>query len=120
MIKQDLEKLNTNDIYSLILFAIFQLNKSPEYAVLSELIYAVDRDSLLNMCKQFGGMSIRIPTLEELNIVLEALLLYCSVNLDGNSLEDSMSAISDDKQEEILNVYDTIIGVISDYDFRRN
>lgn len=120
MIKEELDKLTTNDIYSLILFAILQLRKSPEYAVLSELIYAVDRDSLLHLCKQFGGMTITIPTLEEMETVVNALLLYCYVNLEKQPIEKSLELCSNnDNREEILKVYNTIIEVISDYDFRR-
>lgn len=121
MLKEDLNKLSTDDIYSLVLFAILQLKKAPEYSVLSELIYSLDRDSLLNLCKQFGGMTIKIPTLEELEDVIDALLLYCYVNIEHKTFEDGVAFLDkDDKDiDRIKDVYCGIVEVVSDYDFRR-
>lgn len=121
MIKEELDKLTTNDIYSLVLFAILQLRKDPKYAVLSELIYVLDRDGLLKLCKQFGGMTITIPTTDELRVMVNALLLYCYVNLENQPLEESLELCSTDEDRElVLQAYDTITCVVSDYDFRRN
>ena len=122
MLKDDLNKLNTNDIYSLILFVILQLKQLPEYAVISELIYSVDKDSLLNLCHQFGGMTITIPTLDELNDVVDALLLYCYVNIEHKDIDYSLSLLnrSADASENIRDIYFKITSVISDYDFRRH
>ena len=121
MIKDELNKLSVSDIYSLILFAIFQLKKDPKYATLSEMIYVVDKESLLNMCKQFGGMTIRIPTLDDLNLMVNALLLYCYVNIEHKSLDEGLSLCCKDEiqKQDIIQVYSTIIDVISDFDFRR-
>lgn len=121
MIREELDRLSTNDIYSLVLFAILQLKKSPQYAVLSELIYCLDKDSLLNLCKQFGGMTVAIPTLDELNDVVDALLLYCYVNLEHQSLKTGLDLLGRDSEasERIKNIYIQILHVIDDYDFRR-
>lgn len=121
MLKDELNKLTNDDIYSLILFTIFQLKKLPEYAVLSELIYSVDRNSLLNLCKQFGGMTIKLPTLEELNTVVDGLLLYCYVQLEHKSIDDALLLLSKDTDnlDGVKKVYQQIGEVVSDYDFRR-
>ncbi len=121
MLKEELNKLNTNDIYSLILFAILQLKRIPQYAILSELIYSVDKDSLLNLCQQFGGMTITIPTLDELDDVVDALLLYCYVNLEHQDINDGLKLLNkdDEKLEDIKCIYNQILRVIADYDFRR-
>lgn len=121
MLKDELNKLTNDDIYSLILFTIFQLKKLPEYAVLSELIYSVDRNSLLNLCKQFGGMTIKLPTLEELNTVVDGLLLYCYVQLEHKSIDDALLLLSKDidNLDDVKKVYQQIGEVVSDYDFRR-
>lgn len=121
MLKDELNKLTNDDIYSLILFTIFQLKKLPEYAVLSELIYSVDRNSLLNLCKQFGGMTIKLPTLEELNTVVDGLLLYCYVQLEHKSIDDALLLLSKDidNLDGVKKVYQQIGEVVSDYDFRR-
>ena len=121
VIKEDLDKLSTEDIYSLVLFAILQLKTSPEYAVLSELIYSLDRDSLLNLCKQFGGITITIPTLDELNAVIDALLLYVYVNLEHKPVEYGLALLDVDAQtsKEVIKIYSKINDVISGFDFRR-
>lgn len=121
MLKEDVNKLRTADIYSLVLFAIFQLKKAPEYAVLSELIYSVDRDSLLNLCKQFGGMTISIPTLEDLEDVLSALLLFCYVDLEHKSVEESLQLLhcSKERSSSLLRIYNTLQATLLEFDFGR-
>ena len=121
MLKEDLNKLSTNDIYSLILFAILQLRKDPNYAVLSELIYSVDENSLLNLCRHFGGMTITIPTTEELDTVINALLLYCYTQLEHKDFDYAITLLNKDDCDidKVTEVYEHIIGIVADYDFRR-
>jgi len=69
------------DIYSLILFALFKLRDIPDYLVLSELIYVLDKDSMLKLCEYFGGTTIHIPTIDELESILYSLLLYQYVDI---------------------------------------
>lgn len=122
MLKDEVNKLNLNDIYSLILFVIFQLKKLPEYAVLSELVYSVDQNSLLNLCKQFGGMTITIPTLDELNDVLDALLIYCYVNIENKSFDYAISLLNREQTnlDHVKEIYMQVVEVTTEYDFRRN
>ena len=53
-IKEELAKLKDIDVYSLMLFAMFKLRDIPEYASLSEMVYILDKDSLLKLCEYFG------------------------------------------------------------------
>ena len=62
-------KLKYIDVYSLMLFAMFKLRDIPEYASLSEMVYILDKDSLLKLCEYFGGLTIKIPTIEELESI---------------------------------------------------
>ena len=64
MNKNNLLAFDNTDIYSIILFIIFKIKKLPEYAALSELVYVLDKDSLLKLCEYFGGTTIKIPTIE--------------------------------------------------------
>ena len=52
---QELLSIKELDIYSLILFALFKLRDIPDYLVLSELVYVLDKDNLLKLCEYFGG-----------------------------------------------------------------
>ena len=82
MIKQNLDNLKSADIYSMILFALYKLIDIPEYSALSELAYVLDRKNLLNLCEYFGGITIKIPTIDELTELTDALLLYQYVKID--------------------------------------
>lgn len=73
---QEILSVKELDIYSLILFALFKLRDIPDYLVLSELVYILDKDSLLKLCEYFGGTTIHIPTIDELESLLYSLLLY--------------------------------------------
>ena len=73
---QELNNLKSQDIYSLILFALYKLREIPEYSTLSELAYIVDKENLLKLCEYFGGTTIHIPTIDELESILYSLLLY--------------------------------------------
>ena len=86
----ELDNLRTKDIYSLILFALFKLKDLPEYSALSELAYILDKENLLKLCEFFGGMTITIPTMQELESIVYSLVLYQYVNIDGMEYNDAV------------------------------
>jgi hypothetical protein len=88
--KTELDNLRTKDIYSLILFALFKLKDLPEYSALSELAYILDKENLLKLCEFFGGMTITIPTMQELESIVYSLVLYQYVNIDGMEYNDAV------------------------------
>ena len=65
-IKNELDKLKEYDVSSLILFSLYKLIGSPEYEVLSEMAYVLDRKNMIRFIEMFGGMTIRVPTISEL------------------------------------------------------
>ena len=90
-IKEELTKLTKIDIWSLMLFVLYNFQKIPEYSGISELAYILDQKNLLKLCEYFGGQTIRIPTIDELRTMLYALLLYQYVNIEkipeGDAIE---------------------------------
>lgn len=82
LIHRELDKLKDSDILSFILFALFKLKDAPEYSAISELSYILDKDNLFKLCEYFGGLTITIPTVEELETLLSALLLYKYIDID--------------------------------------
>ena len=88
--KTELDNLRTKDIYSLILFALFKLKDLPEYSALSELAYILDKENLLKLCEFFGGMTITIPTMQELESIVYSLVLYQYVKIDGMEYNDAV------------------------------
>lgn len=120
MIRQDLENLKETDIYSILLFAIYKLMPIPEYASLSEMTYVLDKENLLNLCEMFGGQTIRIPTIEELESLVYSLLLYQYVKLDKMDYDAAINLIGHESKElrAVKANYRKLCEVLSDYEFK--
>lgn len=118
-IKEELNNLKNNDIYSLILFVLYKLRNIPEYSGISELAYVLDENNFLNLCEYFGGLTLKIPTISELHDIVDALLLYQYVDLDGLSYEDAVNKIgfSSYQKRHIKKIYKNIKQVLKEYNF---
>lgn len=121
-IKASLDELKVTDVYSLIMFALYKMSDIPEYSALSELVYVLDKDSLFNFLECFGGTTIRVPTVKELKIVINALLLYQFVNLEGKEMEQAIQDIDmqDFRLRDVLSVYNEVCSVLKNYNFKRD
>lgn len=118
-LRTELKTLTDSDIYSLMLFALYKLNDSNEYSSLSELSYILDRDSLLKLCEFYGGTTIRIPTVEELEVMLSALLIFQMVDIEGMTYD---AAIEDLRRKTghsktVEQAYKTVRKCLQDYNF---
>ena len=82
-IRKELDNLKMTDTFSLILFVLYKIRDVEEYSTISELAYILDKDALLDLCEYFGGMSIKIPSIDELESIINSLLLYQYINIDG-------------------------------------
>lgn len=119
-IVQSLDALNTKDIYSLLLFILYKMHDIPQYSTLSELSYILDGNNLNKLLTYYGGMTIRIPTLREMNLLVKALTLYQYVNLEDQDFTEALSAVAsvgEFSEEELKDAYSNILQVISQYDF---
>lgn len=118
-IKDQLNSLRTNDVYSLILFVLYKLRDVPEYRSTSELAYVLDEHNFLNLCEYFGGLTIKIPTLDEVRDIVNALLLYQLIDLDGMDYESAVKEIgfAPSQMRHIKKVYKNISTVLKDYNF---
>lgn len=98
-IREELTKLKDVDVYSLILFVLFKARNVPELASLSELVYVLDKDNLLKLCEYFGGQTITIPTITELEELIYSLVLYQYVDIDGMPYEEAIKIIGHKRVE---------------------
>lgn len=116
---EKLNNLKETDTYSLVLFALYKLIDIPEYSALSELIYVLDKNNLLNLCEFFGGTTIRIPTIEELQNLVQALMLYQSVNIDKLEYDEAVESLGIESCElrDIKKSYKHICDVLENYSF---
>jgi len=120
-INDNLAKLNERDTYSLILFALFKLRDIPEYAALSELAYILDKDNLLKLCEYFGGLTLKVPTIEELESIVYSLVLHQRVNIDGDDYDKVVDEIGHKSSalRKVKSDYEKISKILEQYDFDR-
>ena len=120
-LQDSLKNLSSNDIYSLILFALYRLRDVPEYAALSELIYILDKDSLLKLCEYYGGMTVKIPTIQDLEAIVYSLIIFQYVDIDGMSYDDAIKKLGYKTTDlrKIKSDYMNLKSVLKAFDFRR-
>ena len=116
-LKEELATLKNQDTYSLMLFVLFKLRDIPEYSTLSELIYILHKDEFLRLCEYFGGMKIKIPTIGELERLINVLILYQYTNIDKMEYDDAIKILDCNKKElsEIKKDYNKIIPILERY-----
>lgn len=120
-INNELQKFKEADIYSLVLFTLFKIKDIPEYSTLSELVYILDKESLLKLCEYYGGLTIKIPTIEDLEGLIYSLVLYEAVDLNQQSYDETIKYIQS-KYANIKKVksnYICIKEVLNNYSFQQ-
>lgn len=117
----DFKNLKSNDIYSLMLFILFKIRDIQEYSTLSDLIYVLDKESFLNLCEYFGGLTIKIPTIDELEIIVYSFILYEKVDLNKSALNVELENLNIDryKKQKVLDTYFKVKKVVNEYNIRK-
>ena len=117
-IKNELQKLKQVDIWSLMLFVLYNFQKVPEYSALSELAYILDEKNMLKLCEYFGGQTIHIPTIDQLEETIYGMLLYQYVDIEKIPMEEAIKLIRADKSKEkaIKNNYKSLKYVLTNYE----
>ena len=118
-IKDELNNLRTNDTYSLILFVLYKLRDVPEYSGISQLAYVLDEENFLNLCEYFGGLTIKIPSINELKDIVDALLLYQYIDIDGMDYAAAIEKIGFQSHQlrHIKTIYTDIKSILKEYKF---
>lgn len=117
-----LEELDKQDIYSLILFTLYRLKDVSEYSVLSELVYILDEKSFARFLSYFEGQTIKIPKIQDLKNIINALLFY-ERKSNTEMTDDEILADLNISEKEKPTLYETInliSEIIKEYDFKRN
>lgn len=119
---KNIKDLKENDLYSLSLFVLYKIIGIKEYSIVGEIPYILDKKNLLNFCKYFGGRTIKVPTLDEINSVLSLVLLYQYTKIDGLEYDDAIKLIGFNSTEmkRIKNTYKEICEILENYNFDRN
>lgn len=120
-IKSEIAKMKDVDIYSIMMFTLYKMKNVPEYSTLSELSYILDKENLLKLCEYFGGTTIRIPTIDELETIVYTLILYQYVNVDGMAYDDAIKIIGHKSGDlrKVKGAYVKLCKILSNYKFNR-
>ena len=118
-IKERLLTFKDADMWSLILFALYKIKDLPEYSSISELAYVLDKENLLKLCEYFGGLKIRIPTIDELEELVYALVLYQHVNIDSMEYDEAVKMLGEKTSNfrSIKSSYEKICEILKNYEF---
>lgn len=116
-IKNELKKLKEIDIWSLMLFVLYNFQKIPEYSTISELAYILDQKNLLKFCEYFGGQVIKVPTIDQVEETILAMLLYQYIDVEKIPEQEAIELLRAEKSKEkaIKNCYRSLKYVLSNY-----
>jgi len=99
--KENFKQLKKNDIYAQILFILYTLGDLPEYETLSNIIMMTEYNTFLKLCECFGGKTITMPTIKDLNRALDVVSLYNKIDIDGVDYNDAINELKVGPQEVI-------------------
>lgn len=116
-----LEELEKKDIYSLILFSLYRLKDVPEYSTLGELVYVLDNENFIKFLNYYGGKTIKVPTVQELSAVLNALFIFERQQNTDIPLNDLIKELNLNKKEkaDLVKALNIITELLTEYDFKR-
>ena len=120
MVDEKLDRLNEMQIYTLVLFALYNFKKDDNYLAASELACVLDSDNFIKFISHFGGTTITIPTLDDIAVMVKALLIYQLVNLEKNdfdSIVDSVSKASNISVHNLSKAYNSLLNTLDTYNF---
>lgn len=86
----NLDRLSKEDSTSIAISLLYTLRGFPQYTITSELAYLLDQKSFINLLKYYGGKTIRIPSMEEIENIMKVLLLYQYYEVNHNSWSESL------------------------------
>ena len=117
-IKSELNSLRETDVWSLLLFSLYKLKDLPECSALSELAFVLDKPNLLKLCEYFGGLTLTIPTIDDLETILCALILYNSIDIEHQTETVALAKLPESANvRKIKTYYKKLQTILSNYSF---
>ena len=114
-----MENFREPDVWSLVLFVLAQMKEIPEYSAVSELAFVLDKKNLIRLCEYFGGLTITVPKIEELESVIYGLLMYQYREIKKLSFDEAARLMPNDRIaiSDIEKSYQKIKEVLKNYSF---
>ena len=71
------------------------------------------------MCEYYGGLTITIPTITELEMILNALLLYQKVDIEKQDLKEQLKMFNlpNEDRKKLLAAYEEVKRTVANYNF---
>lgn len=115
-----LEKMSSNDVYNFLLFGLSMIKNDPNYCTLAEMIYILDKNTLLKLLEYYGGQTITIPTIDEMEELLCALNIYQQVSFEGSDFDTELTKVPNYvSKKNITELYKKLEIVLQNYRFKR-
>lgn len=118
-IRTEVEKLKDDDLWSLLLFVLANIKEAPEYQGISELAFLLDRKSMFKLCEYYGGCTIKVPTIDELESLVYGLLMYEYIDIEKQSEEAALQLIRGNTTNitAVKQCYARMKSILSQYTF---
>ena len=87
---KNIANLDKDDTYSLMLLLLYASSDNPKYSTLNELAYILDHDNFLKFIKYYEGMTIEIPTIEDIKSSLRLLMLFQYTEIEKLSWQEAL------------------------------
>lgn len=97
----NLNKFNKQDVISTTSSLLYLLRSQPQYSTVSELVYLLDYDNFIKLITYYGGTTIRIPTVDEIDEMLRVLLLYQYYYVNKLSWKESLIKLEIPESESL-------------------
>ena len=120
-IYSEINKFKTKDIYSLMLYILYKISDDPQYSTLSQLSYILNKEDLLKLCSYYGGLTIKIPSIDELELILNALFVFYEVDIQKQDMTKTLNNFQTTISEryKIKKAYSAIKNTLKDIDFSK-
>ena len=84
------------------------------------MTYVLDKDNFLNLCEYFGGQTIKIPTIKEVESLVYSLLLYQYVKIDKMDYDEALALIGHESCElrQVKSQYQALCKILDSYEFK--
>lgn len=114
----NLDILKKDDVLPIVSFCLYKLSDNKKYANLSELAYTLDMNNFIKVCNYFGGQTISIPTIDEMKLVINGLLIYYETIIEKKDFNKAIKDLNiDENIANAKNIYLDICDIMKDYEF---
>lgn len=115
-IVDSLNKLKEEDVYGKILMILYKLKDDEKYSTLSSLIWALDKNNLLNFLTIFEGIELKVPKLNDLKTIVGALQVYQLVQFEAKDLDTALKEVMTKElsQDELKDTYFRVCHILSE------